>query len=113
MTIAPTRFAEDELNELRDMRPLNDPTAFQTLQPAINHAVLEPVYETFDAVQIFNTWAGILPAGEFEMVACQPAMRWFAGGSTSLSSNKLKRCARLAQASPFFPTAGDSWNEWD
>jgi hypothetical protein len=48
-----------------------------------------------------------------ELVACQPPMRWFVGGSTSLSLNKLTRCARSGQASLFFPMVGDSWNEWD
>ena len=128
--------------------PLNDPAALQTLRPAIDHAVLEPVYETItrvrqdlpptvallgfcgapwtlatymiagqgtpdqsparlfayrhpdafaklidvlvdasasylvrqfaagvDAVQIFDTWAGILPAGEFEMWCIRPHAR--------------------------------------
>ncbi len=128
--------------------PLNDPAALQTLRSAIDHAVLEPVYETItrvrqdlppavaflgfcgapwtlatymiagqgtldqaparlfayrhpdafaklidvlvdasasylvrqfaagvDAVQIFDTWAGILPAGEFEMWCIRPHAR--------------------------------------
>jgi len=128
--------------------PLNDPAALQKLRSAIDHAVLEPVYETItrvrqdlpptvallgfcgapwtlatymiagqgtpdqaparlfayrhpdafaklidvlvdasasylvrqfaagvDAVQIFDTWAGILPAGEFEMWCIRPHAR--------------------------------------
>jgi uroporphyrinogen decarboxylase len=127
---------------------LNDPAALQRLRPAIDHAALEPVYETItrvrqnlppavaflgfcgapwtlatymiagqgtpdqsparlfayrhpnafaklidalvdasasylvrqfaagvDAVQIFDTWAGILPAGEFEMWCTRPHAR--------------------------------------
>ena len=128
--------------------PLNDPAALQKLRSAIDHAVLEPVYETItrvrqglppavaflgfcgapwtlatymiagqgtpdqaparlfayrhpdafaklidvlvdasasylvrqfaagvDAVQIFDTWVGILPAGEFEMWCIRPHAR--------------------------------------
>ena len=80
-----------------------DPAGFARLIDALTDASIDYLVAQFksgvDAVQVFDTWAGILPPEEFERWCVEPMRRIVAGVRSSVPGGKIIGFPRGAGAS--------------
>ncbi len=80
-----------------------DPAGFARLIDALTDASIDYLVAQFksgvDAVQVFDTWAGILPLEEFERWCVEPMRRIVAGVRSSVPGGKIIGFPRGAGAS--------------